>query len=340
MRKHFAMLDFLRGVAAFAVVVFHQPAGSLKLFAHGYLAVDFFFLLSGFVIAASYEDRLANGSLGFGVFVRTRFIRLYPLVILGGILGSFQHFGEFAPYVVAGGILLIPTSATGDPSAFATNPPAWSLFWEVAVNIVYGKLSRFLTNGILYALTALGFAAVVACAYEAGTMNYGFSWSQFYGGGARVVFSFFAGILIYRVWLNGWRPTLPWYAVVIGLVALLILPRRLESWYFDSAIVLAFPLLVLVAASCDLPAKCAKLATLMGNVSYPLYILQHGLGVPKKLLDHLQSTGFNMLIISWAWTIAVCVLATAAFYFYDKPVRDWLNKRFRSKPGVAAASAP
>src|ERR687885_1577591 len=99
-KPHFAILDGLRGVAALAIVVFHfmewvYTDPSQNFIAHGFLAVDFFFCLSGFVIGYAYDDRI--GQLGLATFFSLRLIRLHPLVVLGSVLGLLGYlFDPFA----------------------------------------------------------------------------------------------------------------------------------------------------------------------------------------------------------------------------------------------------
>ena len=92
MKRHFEVLDGLRGTAAFAVVLFHIfewlfPRYADNPLRHAYLAVDFFFMLSGFVIGYAYDDRWPK--MKIGEFLRTRLIRLHPLVLLGVAIGVF-----------------------------------------------------------------------------------------------------------------------------------------------------------------------------------------------------------------------------------------------------------
>src|SRR4051812_30959528 len=89
-KRHFEILDGLRGIAALAVVIFHFMEWvfsdySKNFIGHGFLAVDFFFCLSGFVIGYAYDSRI--GKMGVGAFFKTRLIRLHPLVVLGSVLG-------------------------------------------------------------------------------------------------------------------------------------------------------------------------------------------------------------------------------------------------------------
>ena len=90
-RQHFAVLDGLRGLAAIVVLFYHVSkvgGATTRLFAHGHLAVDFFFMLSGFVLAYSYDDRLKSERLAAGTFVRARAVRLLPMVLFGLPLGA------------------------------------------------------------------------------------------------------------------------------------------------------------------------------------------------------------------------------------------------------------
>jgi peptidoglycan/LPS O-acetylase OafA/YrhL len=152
-KRHFEILDGLRGVAALAVVIFHfmewvyEPAKNF--IGHGFLAVDFFFCLSGFVIGYAYDNRI--GKMGVLEFFKSRFIRLHPLVIAGSVLGLlaflFDPFGGHPEAYSTGKIMLafvsslmlIPMPAIADRSfnLFSFNAPSWSLFWEYIANIVY-----------------------------------------------------------------------------------------------------------------------------------------------------------------------------------------------------------
>lgn len=94
-KPHYPILDGLRGVAAIIVVTFHlaEPLGTSHLdilVNHGYLAVDFFFLLSGFVMGYAYDDRW--GKMTVGSFLKRRVERLQPMVILGMTLGAIGFY--------------------------------------------------------------------------------------------------------------------------------------------------------------------------------------------------------------------------------------------------------
>ena len=150
-KQHFEILDGLRGIAAFAVVIFHfmewvftDP--TKNFIGHGFLAVDFFFCLSGFVIGYAYDNRISN--IGIFNFFIARIIRLHPLVIAGSVLGLlaflFDPFGGHLELYSTGKIIvtfvcsifLIPLPIIADRgfNLFSFNAPAWSLFWEYLAN--------------------------------------------------------------------------------------------------------------------------------------------------------------------------------------------------------------
>src|ERR1700753_426921 len=217
-KPHFVVLDGLRGVAALFVVIFHFSEMVIydysKLWiGHGFLAVDFFFCLSGFVMGYAYDDRM--GKMGLGRFFKTRLIRLQPLVVLGAVLGLIAFyanpFGVTAGYgpgkvalMFAASLLLIPFGAMKERShnLFSLNAPAWSLFWEYVANVVFGIGLYRIKRGLLIVLTVA--AAVLLCwaGHRAGNLSGGWSSKNFWDGGARMAFSFLAGLLVYRM---GWR---------------------------------------------------------------------------------------------------------------------------------------
>nr|WP_317131583.1 acyltransferase [Mucilaginibacter ginsenosidivorans] len=151
-KPHFEILDGLRGVAALSVVTFHFMEMAISDYSknfigHGFLAVDFFFCLSGFVIAYAYDDRI--GKMGVMEFFKSRLIRLHPMVIMGSVLGLitflFDPFGGHPELYSTGrialiflcSILLIPFPVVTERAfnLFNLNAPAWSLFWEYIANI-------------------------------------------------------------------------------------------------------------------------------------------------------------------------------------------------------------
>ena len=266
-KQHFAALDGLRGVAALVVVLFHfmeMVIGDYsKLFiGHGWLAVDFFFCLSGFVIGYAYDDRV--GTMGLWPFLKVRLIRLHPMVVFGSMLGLLTLF--FDPFRVGplgystgrvalmflASIFLIPFPAMQERgfSLFSLNSPAWSLFWEYVANIVYA-LYRSKRRWLSIA-TVL--AAIVLClvGHASGNLWAGFNGRTFWTGGVRVTFSFLAGLLVYRSkWII--RTKLSFSALSVLLLLAFLMPYAKGGWIREAAVMIAyFPLLVAIGAGIKL----------------------------------------------------------------------------------------
>src|ERR1700748_2101884 len=206
-KQHFEILDGLRGVAALAVVTFHfmewaYTDYSANFIGHGFLAVDFFFCLSGFVIGYAYDDRISQ--MGVSEFFKSRLIRLHPLVISGSILGLlaflFDPFGGHPELYSTGkliftflcSILLIPFPTIADRgfNLFSFSAPAWSLFWEYIANIVYALVLYKIARRLLLLLTILAALGICFVAYRSGNLMGGWSGPTFWDGSARVAYSF------------------------------------------------------------------------------------------------------------------------------------------------------
>jgi peptidoglycan/LPS O-acetylase OafA/YrhL len=213
-REHFLTLDFLRGVAALGVVEFHWLSQQgYTAFGLGHLSVDFFFVLSGFVIAYSYEERLKSTMTAWR-FAVVRLVRLYPMILVAIALGVLRAVArgygapEFAlhPMVLATAIVanlaMIPVdfSKVGlNDFLFPLNGVLWSLFFELIANFAYAIIVRRLGMRLLLGLIAAGFAGICFFVVRQHGMDFGFSVADWLGGAARVTFSFFAGVLLYRL---------------------------------------------------------------------------------------------------------------------------------------------
>lgn len=208
-KHHFEMLDGLRGIAAVAVLIFHfmeiaKPDYHDNFIAHSYLAVDFFFCLSGFVIAYAYDDKVS--ALGIIPFFKLRLIRLHPLVIMGSLIGLlafiFDPFSNlyraFHPIQILlmflSSCLLIPYPIVPERyfNLFHLNPPTWSLLWEYIANIFYAVILHRLRNQVLGCLTIVAAMALFYEARKSGYLGVGWGGDNISGGGIRI-FLFFLG---------------------------------------------------------------------------------------------------------------------------------------------------
>ena len=201
-------LDGLRGIAALSIYIYHVDVVRHRggPFSHGYLAVDFFFLLSGFVIGEAYELRMASG-LPTLDYMRLRLIRLYPMIAMGAalglIIGFFRfHFNIWLSFVAQ--LAFIPFVVGIE--AYPLNGVQWSLLFELIANCVHAIARRFLSTRNLAGFVILAAPGLAATDIHYGNLNVGFTPENFWGGFARVGFSFGAGLLIYRQYAAG-RPS-------------------------------------------------------------------------------------------------------------------------------------
>jgi peptidoglycan/LPS O-acetylase OafA/YrhL len=206
--KHFETLDALRGVAALAILIFHLGSNHVSgnFVPKAYLAVDFFFLLSGFVIARAYETSLV-ADRDIQLFLKRRAIRLYPLILLATILGfvaeaskaAFLHSADAMPLSalpaeLVCGLLMIPYLGAGSGAIFPLVIPVWSLFLEIIANLLYALAARLLSMNRLVVFiicAALGFICVNQ---HYGNADEGFARSDVLAGMIRVLLSFFLGV--------------------------------------------------------------------------------------------------------------------------------------------------
>lgn len=332
-RRVFLTLDGLRGVAAVFVAMRHTAFFHDLGVRGGYLAVDLFFVLSGFVIAHAYERRLAAG-LSAGRFMVLRYLRLWPVYVLGaglGLVAALCHAlpgrenlspGEVAR-VAPLALLMLP----GPPirqMLYPVNSVAWSLALELMVNLAYALAWRRLRDlRVLAAVTMVFAGGLVAAVVWFGKLDVGFTWANAWGGLPRVAFSFAAGLIAYRVWRAwpaGWRLTA--WAPLAVLPALFWRPA--DTVVYPLVCVIAvFPALVVVAARTQPGAASRRLFAWLGAASYPLYALHRPAGELAVVAIRRLSPG-SLRWGPWlgapymALAVIGCVWLERA---YDRPVR-------------------
>jgi len=344
-KQHFDTLDGLRGIAALAVVIFHfmewaYTDFSQNFIAHGFLAVDFFFCLSGFVIGYAYDDRIAK--MGILEFLKARFIRLHPLVILGSVLGLlaflFDPFGGHPELYSTGkiflaficSILLIPLPVIEDRgfNLFSFNAPSWSLFWEYIANIAYALVLYRVRRNYLLLFTIVSALAIVFVAYRSGNLLGGWSGPTFWDGAARISYSFMAGLLIYR---SNWiiKNSLGFVGIGILLSLAFIMPFTKWNWLSESLVVLLyFPFLIALGAGATLAPSLRKVCIFSGKISYPLYMTHYAVlwMFGNYYTSHKPQTLQLTFIIITA-VILLLVVAYLVMIAYDIPVRKYFNDR-------------
>lgn len=349
MARAFVALDGLRGIAALAVIGLHLGGlfGPLS-FPGGYLAVDLFFVLSGFVLAHAYDERLRT-QMTARAFLLARAIRLYPLYLLGfcvffGLQVLTHLTGPWEPWSVPPGpglmlsVLGLPTppALSNSPTLYPINYPAWSLFFELVINVLYAFSARHLTTRRLIALVALGAVGVIWTAVAQGDLDVGADWKTMVGGIARVAFSFPAGLLLYRLWLNGPSVKLPLWLGVAALVAVFAIPAsgggRL-AWDLTAALVI-FPALVYGMAATG-TGRLTGACSALGAASFAVYVLHIPIwSIVSRFWPRFFDVKPDELspLFGFGFVAIVFGIGLLAHRFYDQPVRRWLTNRAAPPP--------
>jgi peptidoglycan/LPS O-acetylase OafA/YrhL len=344
-RQHFEILDGLRGIAALSVVTFHfmewvYTDYSNNFIAHGFLAVDFFFCLSGFVIAYAYDDRIVK--MGVPEFFKSRIIRLHPLVIAGSVLGLlaflFDPFGGHPELYSIGkimlaficSVLLIPFPVIADRSLnlFGFNAPSWSLFWEYIANIAYAFVLYKISRSWLLLLTIISAVGICFVCYRSGNLLGGWSGPTFWDGSARVSYSFLTGLLIYR---SSWiiKNSLGFIGMAFLLFLAFIMPFSKWNWVSEPFIVLFyFPFLIALGAGASLTAGLKKLCVFLGKISYPLYMTHYAvLWMFGNYYTSHQPATMQLALIIITGLILLVGAAYLVMILYDIPVRKYLSDK-------------
>ena len=344
----FDTLNGLRGIAAIAVVNAHLQFYFCDYYLPNVaLAVDFFFLLSGFVIAHAYEVRLQAGMSTFS-FMRERVLRLYPLYFLGLLIGGIVAWfywtwaskADVTASMVAG-LLFLPT-----PDAFSANRwrlfpfdfAAWSLLFELVANVAYGVLSRGLNNVVLCIVIVFSFAGLLFVGFTKGTLDLGVTPDGFFGGLARGMFSFFAGVALHRLWqARSVKINIHPAAIFVLLIAPLLVPSYgPHSWVYSLVVIAVyFPFLLLFGARSSRGRFWTRISATLGLISYPLYVLH----VP---VWEAIKTNYDEFLTSLAPTsgmlflLVLVLIALAVEKFLDAPLRQFMKRKVTS---IASSSS-
>lgn len=369
-KPRYEILDGLRGVAAAIVLLYHHfEVNGLGLTSspinHGYLAVDFFFILSGYVVGYAYDDRWNRMSTW--TFFKRRLVRLHPMIVLSTLVGLlFFYFGtgDMFPLVSETpvgkllvvallGLLMIPVPVSMDVRGWAEVSPingsGWTLYFEYFANIIYALFIRRFPRWLL---------ALFVAASAFLTLNVALGWDVFgtlgerpgtaytmVGGWAltapeltigftRLLFPFFAGLLLSRMgWKIRVRGGFLWCSLL--LVVLLAMPRvggeahgLWNGMYEAACILLFFPVVVLMGAGSVTTGRTAKVCKFLGDISYPLYITQYPI-VFTLLGGWISNTPEATTAQVVFTSVMSCLFCFAAAYaslkLYDEPVRRWLT---------------
>ena len=388
-KPRYEILDGLRGVAALIVLAYHHfdiygtgnPAQSF--INHGYLAVDFFFILSGFVIGYAYDDRW-NKMSTWGFFKR-RIARLHPLIVFSSIMGALLFYygmSEYFPLIkdahaeqvlllMVLGALMIPVTPSMDirgwNEQYPLNGNAWSLLFEYCANILYALFIRHFSKLVLAIF--VGFSALLTLNLTLNIDTLGLltdhdlqaytvigGWEldskHVFIGITRLLYPFFAGLLLSRMMKDtllrtsenirnkGFAQRGFWICSIL-LAVMLLMPRiggeshpLYNGIYEAVAILVVFPVIVYLGGCCHVTGKSAKICKWLGDISYPLYIMQYpivyGIQGAWNTLHPNVSTDQTLFINISTYVISILV-AWASLKLFDEPVRAWLKEHWLKK---------
>ena len=348
----FHLLDALRGLLAILVVYRHSPSYLTNLVQTKdiFLAVDFFFCLSGFVIAYAYEEKLRT-RLSTLDFMIARVIRFYPTYLVGMALAFGMALGPGHLMSHMGGkhiveaalpslmfLPSIPLAAAGF-LLFPLNMSAWTLLLELFANFTFGLLvrgKRFVTGAMVVGcMASLGILVFAPARLDSGS-----TWPGALVGMARMGFSFPLGVFVLRYWKaapmgklrrTGGLPTA--LTVVSLLLAIILVPTPVSGTrpYGIAMMALVIPGLIFFGADIRLGKVGSKVCSILGDLSYPLYIVHlpllsplfgshvGHLAVSSKLLLKFLVPMYILLLSSFAWALRV---------YFDAPLGGWLTRRY------------
>lgn len=383
-KPHYEILDGLRGVAAMIVVAFHlfetYSAGPTEqILNHGYLAVDFFFVLSGYVVGYAYDDRW--GRMSLRSFFKRRITRLHPMLVLGTLIGALLFYFGDAPMftlvsetpvwrmllITALGCLMIPLLPWWDIRGWQEvnplNGASWSLMWEYLANILYGVLIRRFSTLVLTFFVALSSLLTIDVAMNMDTFGllkerewaqftliggFGLTPDQLYIGAARLLYPFFAGLLLSRL---GWKIRIKggfvWCSLAVATVLVWPCVGKGEmGWinglYCTMAVLAFFPAVVIAGAGSELiEGRTHAICKWLGDISYPLYITHY----PMIYMQMSWAASHKDLPLATHVFVGVSIfvlaigLAYASLKLYDLPVRQWLKAHWLHRRSASAVSA-
>ena len=372
-KMRFDILDGMRGIAAFLVMAYHYYIQDGFLFLqNAFMAVDVFFIISGFVITHTYAPTLARGASIRHYFYQ-RLIRIYPCFAVGLLLGaifllmaSMTGQTSLARRDVVASVLdnlvFIPylndhTIGIEKGAVFPANPPMWSIFFEMAACVWFVFAYKLDTRRLL--TVSIAFLAVIVI-YGAGqsfvahridfAVSSGWSTLNLFGGFPRALYGFTMGVLLYKLGFGShvtvWDKSKLRLSVFAGtlyavLIAILMCPYGLHGAYFLFVITIAAPLLVIAGSGAGF-AGGAGLAVSrgLGWLSYPVYCLHVPVFRGMRILDAQQGlserAGVSVQLLSIGATIGLALLVGKLI---DEPLRRVLRNWRAIMPARTAAGA-
>ncbi len=378
-KPRYEILDGLRGVAALLVVAYHlfetyASSPATHIVNHGYLAVDFFFVLSGYVVGYAYDDRW--GRMSVGAFFKRRLVRLHPLIVLGTLIGlltfylggspAFPQVDDTAVWmlllVALLGVLMVPCPRFLDIRGWQDFAPlngaAWSLVWEYVANILYAIFFRHFRTWVLVICVLLSASLTLLLAFNVDVFGvlatrtagapfsvnggFGFAPDQLVIGLTRLLYPFFVGLLLSRLKVRLSTGKSFWCCTLL-IISALAMPHLgsetpwFEGVYNSAVVLLLFPLIVVMGAGGAVSGRSASVCRWLGRISYPLYIThQPWLYVQMAWAKSHEELPLSVHIaVAVGLFIGALLIAQASLVLYDEPLRDWLKRKWLMKPSKA-----
>jgi len=346
---HYSVLDGLRGIAAIAVMIHHilqvlfAYVSTRDPVSHIWLSVDFFFCLSGFVVAYAYDDRMKT--IGLGRFFLKRLIRLHPLVIIGSIIGMIAYTVDpFVGAPLATGLktviftfflslLMIPTPYLlyRDNNLFPYNAGTWSLFFGYILNVIYALALSRISRRWLLLVGVLSAAFLIYIVRDSSWFHGGWNTSNYMIGLARIGYSFTAGLLIFRYNLI-FQHRLGFLLPCLLLIGVFLSPHRYGDWKMELYYaMIILPVIVCLGAGAGASGLTERLCRFLGRISYSLYMTH----IPSVFLFRHYCAKINptdgvlslyLLIVTASLIIFNLLFAYAILRWVDEPLRKWLNE--------------
>lgn len=333
------MLDGLRGIAAICVTMMHFNAilGQVGMFARSYLAVDFFFMLSGFVLIGTIEnDRPVR------TIMLARLARFWPLMAVGTLIGLAGHAAVWGPgtaaLFVVPALLLVPM-LIGAEVVFPLNSPQWSLLDELIANFVHALLLRRMPIPGLLAISALAWCGLQVLKDPAAGLDLGSSGHDFHAGLLRAAYAYPLGCALGRLVRGGHdalraAQRLPWWLAPVLLVGVLVAPQMLAlpRTISDLLVLLAFVPVLLVGAAARPTSEALPRLAWLGAISFPLYAIHFPLIEGGRLIAERVPAPWHAL--------PSMVALALSFWWAHLLAGSWLARGIPLRRRRAAAHPP
>lgn len=364
-KPHYDILDGLRGIAAIMVLCYHiceaiafAPINTTTAeqgLYHGFMAVDFFFILSGFVMGYAYDERLQKGTMSLGSFIKRRLIRLHPMVIIGVVTGLICFCIQGCQMwngtqALTSNILIcfllalfcLPTpmglDVRGNAEAFPINGPHWSLFLEYIGSLCYGLFLCRVSTKFLKVWVTISALLLLAFALWMGENFISYGWSSdpinMLGGIIRISFGYPMGLLLARLFKEkspgSIKGSKVFWCCSLALLFIFLVPGLgdFSCYYQVFCLVALFPMIIWWGARGVIEGSQKPFIGFLGRLSYPLYAVHYPLIYLyiywiKQVDPHgtLFYGGAVVVILANLLLGSICLIG------YDEPVRKWLTKK-------------